>query len=57
MKKHNARIGKNKIKDELHVTEDEVEGAKVAERKLKRWTLSVVVEDEKRKEKIQVKGK
>jgi hypothetical protein len=27
MKKHNARNGKDRIKDELHVTEDEVEEA------------------------------
>ena len=32
MKKHKARIGKDRIKDELHVTEDEVERAEVAER-------------------------
>lgn len=31
MKKHNARIGKDRIKGELHVTEDEVDEAEVAE--------------------------
>ena len=32
MKKHNARIGKDRIKDELRVTEDEVEGVELSER-------------------------
>jgi len=32
MKKHNVRIGKDGIKGELHVIEDEVEGAVIAER-------------------------